>query len=145
MSSDQHKTVDFVLVRTMTGRELVCLLLDRFPNVRDLVCPDKDSFEDPFRVYDSFAKMVIQRSNDSGFVQSVVLFIDELAETKGPLVYEVLMSSLLEGIAENEQVARKIERTMTPHSRALLHEVEIKIYGRKSSTEVPGDCGKYKH
>ena len=130
MSSEKDKEVDFVLVRTMTSRELVCLLLDRFPDVRELVCPDEDCFDLSTVVYDSFARIVIQRSNDPEFIQSVVLFIDELAESKGSLVYEVLMSSLLEGIAENPQVARMMSRTMTPHSRSLLQKVETEFYGR---------------
>ena len=130
MSSDKNKEVDFVLVRTMTDRELVCLLLDRFPNVRDLLCPGEDCFDRSATVYDSFARVVIQGSDDPGFIQSVVLFIDELAENKSSLVQEVLITCLLEGIAADEQVARMMERTMTPHSRSLLHEVESKIYGR---------------
>jgi hypothetical protein len=130
MSSDEHKAVDFILVRTMTPREVVCLLLNRFPTIRDLVCPNEDSFEDPFRVYDSFARVVIERSNDSGFIQSVALFIDELAKSKDPLTKDVLFASLLEGIADNAQVARMISRKINPHSRSLLHEVESKIYGR---------------
>src|ERR1039457_5097848 len=135
MSSDKDREVNFVLVRTMKDRELVCLLLDRFPNIRDLVCPDEDCFELATIVYDSFARIVIQRSGDPGFIQSVVWFIDELAEGKDPLIYEVLMSSLLEGIAENEQVARMISRKINPDSRSLLHEVESKFYGRTPSAE----------
>jgi hypothetical protein len=135
MSSDKDREVNFVLVRTMKDRELVCLLLDRFPNIRDLVCPDEDCFELATIVYDSFARIVIQRSDDPGFIQSVVLFIDELAENKSSLVQEVLITCLLEGIAADEQVARLIERTMTSHSRSLLHEVESKFYGRTPSAE----------
>jgi hypothetical protein len=130
MTSDRDREVDFVLVRTMNDRELVCLLLDRFPNVRDLLCPDEDCFDLSAIVYDSFARIVIQRSDDPGFIQSVALFIDELAESKGSLVYEVLMSCLLEGIAADEQVARTMSRKINPHSRSLLHEVESKFYGR---------------
>ena len=52
MSSDEHKAVDFILVRTMTPREVVYLLLNRFPTIRDLVCPDEDCFEAPTIVYD---------------------------------------------------------------------------------------------
>jgi hypothetical protein len=135
MSSDKDREGDFILVRTMTPHEVVCLLLNRFPAMRDLVCPDEDCFEDPFHVYDSFARVVIERSNDPGFIQSVVLFIDELAESKGPLIYEVLMSTLLEGIAENEQVARMISLRISPRSERLLQEVESKIYGRAPSAE----------
>jgi hypothetical protein len=70
MSSDEHKAVDFLLVRTMTPRQVVCLLLSRFPAMRDLVCPDEDCFEQPTRVYDSFARIVIERSDDPGFIES---------------------------------------------------------------------------
>jgi hypothetical protein len=145
MSSDKNKEVDFVLVHRMTDRELVCLLLDRFPNVRDLLCPGEDCFDLPAVAYGSFARIVIQRSGDPRFIQSVVLFIDELAESKSSLVQEVLITCLLEGIAEDEKVARMIESTMTPHSRSLLHEAEAKIYGRAQSAEAPGDREKYKH
>jgi hypothetical protein len=56
MSSDEHEAVDFPLVRTMTPRQVVCLLLSRFPTMRDLVCPDEYGFEEPTRVYDSFVR-----------------------------------------------------------------------------------------
>jgi len=139
MSSDEHKEVDFILVRTMTPREVVCLLLNRFPTMRDVVCPDEYSFDEPTIVYDSFAGIVIERSDDPSFMHSVAFFMDELAESKDPLIREVLIVSLLEGIAADEQVARMIERTMTPHSRSLLHEVESKIYGRTPSADESRD------
>ena len=82
----------------MTSRELVCLLLERFPDVREVVC-DEDCFDLSTIVYDSFARIVIQRSDDAGFMQAVGSFIDELAESEGALVREVLTSCLLEGIA----------------------------------------------
>jgi hypothetical protein len=142
MSSDRDREVDFILVRTMTPREVVCLLLSKFPALRDLVCPDEYCFEEPTRVYDSFARIVLERSDDPGFIQSVVLFIDELSESKDPLIYEVLISSLLEGIAVNAQIARMISRTVSPQSRSLLHEVESKIYGRAPSVgRNPGTDG----
>ncbi len=103
--------------------------------MRNLVCPDEYCFELPSIVYDSFAKVVIERSGDPGFIQSVIPFIDELAESKDPLINEVLISSLLEGIAEDAQVARMISRKIHPHSRSLLHRVESKIYGRAPSGE----------
>jgi hypothetical protein len=130
MSSDKNKEVDFVLVHRMTDRELVRQLLDRFPNVREFLCPGEDCFDLSTVVYDSFARIVIQRSYDPAFIESVASFIDELAENKSSLVQEVLITCLLEGIVADERVARMIERTLTPHSRSLLHEVEVKIYGR---------------
>jgi len=145
MSSDENKAVDFVLVRRMTDREVVCLLLDRFPDVRDRVCPEECDLELSTIVYDSFATIVIERADDPGFIQSVAFFIDELAENKDPLVQEVLIICLLEGIAAEEKVARMIERRMTPHSRSLLHEVETKIYGRVPPAEGQRDGDRSKH
>lgn len=135
MSSDEHKAVDFILVRTMTPRQAVSLLLSRFPTTRDLVCPDEDCFETPTIVYDSFAKIVIERSDNPGFIQSVACFIDELAESKDRLIKDILSACLLEGIAVNAQVARMISRSISPRSSSLLHEVETKIYGRDEWAE----------
>ena len=133
MSSDKDKTVNFVIVRTMTPREVVDLLLSRFPSMRDLVCPDEDSFEEPTIVYDSFASRVCERADDPGFIQSVVLFIDELSESKDSLIQNVLSVCLLEGIASNEPLARMISRSISPRSKTLLQEVESQIYGRAPS------------
>jgi len=72
-------------------------------------------------------------------MHSVVFFIDELAQSKDPLVENVLLVSLLEGIAVDARVARTISRNLSPHSRSLLHEVESKIYGRAPSGEEQRD------
>jgi hypothetical protein len=69
-------------------------------------------------------------SDDPGFIESVAPFIDELAESKDPLIKEVLISSLFEGIAGNAQLGRMISRSISPQSGSLLQEVESKIYGR---------------
>lgn len=133
MDQDKDKRVNFVIVPTMTDREVVCLLLDRFPDVRDRVCPDESYFELPTVVYDTFSTIVTERADDPRFILSVAFFIDELAQNKDRLVQEILIICLLEGIAASEKVARMIERTITPHSRSLLHEVETKFYGRTPS------------
>ena len=133
MDQDKDKTVNFVIVPTMTEREVVDLLLNRFPDVRDRVCPEEYYFELPTVVYDSLATIAVERADDPGFMQSVALFIDELAESKDRLLQEVLIVSLLEGIAENEQVARVVSRMISPRSKSLLHEVERDFYHRKPS------------
>ncbi len=130
MDQDKEKTVNFVIVPTMKEREVVGLLLDRFPDVRERVCPEEYYFELPTVVYDSFATIVIERADDPRFIQSVAFFIDELAENKDRSLHEVLIVCVLEGIAQNEQVARMISRMISPRSRSLLHEVERSFYGR---------------
>lgn len=135
MNSGNDKTVDFVLVPTMSEREVVCLLLNRFPAVRDRVCPDEDYFEWPTIVYDSFATIVLEESDDSTFIQSVAQFIDELAESKDRLIKNVLDASLLESIAADPQFARRISSIISPQSRSRLHDVERKFYLREPPVE----------
>jgi len=130
MSREKERGIDFVVVRTMTPREVVSLLLGRFPAVRDLVCTDEYCFEEPTRVYDAFAQEVIRRARDREFTTSVVQFIDELAESKDPLIGTVLVISLLEGIAADPGVAKEISAAIGEPAKALLQDVERKIYGR---------------
>ena len=133
MDQDKEKTVNFVIVPTLTESEVVDLLLNRFPDVRDRVCPEEYYFELPTVVYDSFAAIVLEGVDDARFIQSVAFFIDELAENKDRSVQEVLIVCVLEGIAQNEQVARMISRMISPRSRSLLHQVERDFYHRTPS------------
>ena len=55
---------NFVIVPTMTNREVVSLLLDRFPEMRERICPDEECFVLPTVVYDSFASEVVRRADD---------------------------------------------------------------------------------
>jgi hypothetical protein len=121
---------NFILVRTMTPREVVSLLLSRFPSMRDLICPDEYCFEEPTRVYDSFASQMVRKVDDTDFFESAVRFINEIAESKDPLLSEVLIISLLEGIAADPEVAQKTFGALGENARTLLREVEKKIYGR---------------
>lgn len=122
--------VNFIRVRTMTPREVVSLLLSRFPAIRDLICPDQDCLDLPTVVYDSFAAEVIKKADDPDFFESVIRFIDEIAESKDPLLSTVLVIDVLEGIAADPQVARKVSGAISENARALLRDVEMKVYHR---------------
>jgi hypothetical protein len=128
---EKENGVNGVLVGTMTPREAVSLLLSRFPSMRDLVCPDEYCFEEPTRAYDYFAMEVISRAFDSDFIAAAVHFINDIAQRKDPLLRELLVTSLLEGIAANADVAQKISGAINEEARSLLHDVETKIYGRR--------------
>ncbi len=134
MTPNENYEPDFVIVRTKTPAEVVSLLLHRFPNLRELICSDQDCFNEPTRVYDSFAAQVLKRADDHDFLQSVVQFINELAESKDPLVREVLVICVLEEVASDPDVARGISGALNQPARALLREVEQKFYGRNSGT-----------
>ncbi len=80
------KGPDFVLVPTMTPREVVSLLLSRFPTMRDVICPDEDCFNEPTRVYDSFAAEMVKKADDRDIFESAIRFIDDIAKSKDPLL-----------------------------------------------------------
>lgn len=122
--------VNFILAPTMTPQEVVSLLLSRFPAMRDLICPDEDCFEQPTCVYDSFAHEVVKRVNDRDFFESAIRFINDIAESKDPLLSTVLIISLLEGIAEDPDVARRVSGSVSENARRLLRDVEVKVYHR---------------
>ena len=130
MPEEKRNEPNFILVPSSSPAEVVSLLLDRFPGMRDVVCPDEDSLAEPHRVYDSFASQVIKRIDDRVFTQSVGEFIDELAKSKEPLIGDVLVISLLEGIAVSPDAAKAMSNLIGEPARDLLQDVEKKMYGR---------------
>jgi hypothetical protein len=133
MGKAEKASPNFVLVPMMTPREVVSLLLGRFPAMRDLVCPDEDCFNEPTRVYDSFAAEVVRKVDDRELFKSVIRFIDDIAESKDPLLSTVLVISLLEGIAADPDVARRVSSAVGETARMLLRDVERKIYHRMNT------------
>ncbi len=130
MGDAKKDSINFVLVPTMTPRDVVSFLLNRFPETCELVCPDEDCFEQPTRVYDSFAAEVVKRVDELDFFESVTRFIDDIAESKDPLLGTVLVIDLLEGIAADPDVAGRVSRAVGENAQRLLRDVERKIYHR---------------
>jgi hypothetical protein len=130
MGEAEKERPNFVLVRSMTPREVVSLLLSRSPAMHNAVCPDEDCFEQPTRVYDSFAAEVVKRVSDRDFFESAVRFINDIAESKDPLLSTVLVISLLEGIAADPDATRKLSISVGETARKLLRDVEWRIYHR---------------
>lgn len=124
---------NFVIVPTMTPREVVALLLGRFPAMRDLVCPDDDYYNLPTCVYDSFTTEVVRRIDDRDLFDSVVRFIDDIAESKDPLLSNVLYVCILEGIAADADVAQRLSRAVGEPARKLLRDVERSFYHRMNT------------
>jgi hypothetical protein len=129
----EKEGVNFVMVPTMTPHEVVSLLLDRFPAMRDRICPDEDCFDLPTCVYDSFANEVVRRADDPGVFESVIRFIDDIAESKDPLLSNVLVVCVLEGIATDPDVARRVSGAIGETARTLLRDVERNFYHRMNT------------
>jgi hypothetical protein len=133
MGDTEKEGVNFVLVPTMTPREVVSLLLGRFPAMRDLICPDEDCFDLPTVVYDSFATEVVRRVDDRDLFNSVIRFIDDIAESRDPLLNNVLVVCLLEGIASDPDIARRVSGAVGETARTLLRDVERNFYHRMNT------------
>jgi len=115
----------------MTSAEAVALLVERFPMVLDLGESQQELVKTgAFYAYDRFASEAQNRVNDPNFLRLIGFFIDELAESKEPLLQELLIVSLLEKLAEEPKVAAKFEPHIGEKAKGLLKEVERKFYGR---------------
>lgn len=130
MASSKEPGNNFVIVRTLSPREVVELLLREFPAMQDVICPDEFCFEEPTRSYDCFAAEVIRRKHDQQFMTSVAQFSNVAAKGRDYLLRTALETSLLEGIAADEEVARKLAGMLGETALKLLHDIERKVYGR---------------
>jgi hypothetical protein len=116
---------DFVLSGTKTPAEVVALLLDRFPGICELVeSPDELLLAPPFHAYECFASQIHSRIDDQAFLRSVGTFINELAQSDDPLIGDVLVTSVLESVAEDPAVAEKIAAQIDENARALLRDAQ---------------------
>jgi len=130
MGEAEKENVNFVIVPRMTSREVVSLLLERFPAMRERICPDEEDFDLATCVYDSFATEVVRRVDDHEVFKSVIRFIDDIAESKDPTLRNVLEVCILEGIAADPDVARRVSGAVGENARRLLRDVERDFYHR---------------
>jgi hypothetical protein len=130
--SSQKKKLkpDFTIARTKTPQEVIALLLERFPVVGTIARLDELYLAAPFHAYECFAAYVRKRTADRNFLQSVGSFITEMADSNDPLIGDVLVTSLLEGIAEDPDAAERLSGLISEKAGRLLTDVERKIYGR---------------
>jgi hypothetical protein len=130
--SGERKEPDFTLIRSRTPSEVLSLLLERFPGIRELAASEDElHLAEPFHAYELFAADIRSRADDPIFLRAVGRFIDELAvDQSDSLVGSVLVTSLLEGIAEDPEAAAEVSAVIGERAGALLRDVEKKIYGR---------------
>jgi hypothetical protein len=121
---------DFILARARTPEEVIGFLLERFPAFASVVPSDELDLAAPFHAYERFASYVRSRLADASFLGSVGKLIDEMAASRDPLMGDVLVTSLLEGIAEDSDAAFKISGFVGDKARDILTDIEEKVYGR---------------
>lgn len=125
------KKPDFILNKSKTATEVVALLLERFPDLREVVdSADELELAEPFHAYECFASEIQRRIQQREFLEAAAQFINELTESNDPLIRDVLVTSVFERIAEDKETARKIALHIGQKANSLLEDVESKIYKR---------------
>jgi|SRR5882724_9336663 len=118
---------DFIWIKTKTPEEVTSLLLERFPEVRDLAGPSELILDETFRAYGVFGAEIRRRIDDHSFLQSAGSFINELAESRDPLIGNVLEVGLLEDIAQESAAVNAISEYLSPKVKELIREVSGKL------------------
>jgi len=113
---------DFIWIKTKTPEEVTSLLLERFPEVRDLASPSEFVLEDTFHAYGLFGAEIRRRIGDREFLQLAGSFINELGESRDPLIENVLEIGLLEDIAQESAAVTAISEYVSPKVKELLRE-----------------------
>lgn len=113
----------------MTRHEAVTLLIERFPILKERVDPE-DLFEVSYVTYSLLAREVLENRHDDALFNDVCAFVDELANSGDDLLEEHLIIDVLEGIAEDPDLAIKLKSRIGSKAVEFLARVEREYYGR---------------
>lgn len=114
----------------MTATDAVALLVERFPILKERVDDPGDLFEMPHVTYGLLATEVLDNSGDDVLLTTVAEFIDELANSGDSLLEELLVIDILEGLAQDPGIARRISARINPKAVEFLERVEREYFGR---------------
>jgi hypothetical protein len=114
----------------MDAADAVTLLLNRFPAVRERVDQPDDLFEMPHVTYGLLATDALENSDDVVLLDRVANFVDELANSGDELLEELLVVDVLEGIAQQPNVASGLRMRISPRAASFLEMVEREYFGR---------------
>lgn len=114
-------------VKTMTNSEAVLLLLDRFPELGNESLSD----DEPYYAYGLLGSEIQARKNNPVFIEVVCKFVTELANSRDPLLKDILITCVLERIAEDPELASTIKARLDGATKVLLENVERDLFGRK--------------
>lgn len=117
---------------TVEATDAIALLVGRFPALQRTVHED-DLLESPHIAYGLLATEVLENSSDELLLNEAARFIDDLANSGDSLLEELLVIDVLEGIAQDPDVARTLKARINPKSTAFLERVEREFFGRSPS------------
>lgn len=114
----------------MTGTEAVTLLVERFPTLEQRVDDPQDLFETPHVTYGLLATEALENVQDQHLFRALCRFIDELASSGDDLLEELLVINVLEGIAQDPDLAARVGSCVSPRALEFLTRVEREYFGR---------------
>src|SRR5258706_12525466 len=114
----------------MTGAEAVKLLVKRFPVLKERVDHPSGLFEMPHVTVGLLATEVLENGGNETLLDTVSQFIDELANSGDDLLEELLIIDVLEGSAQNPDLAKTLRTKIGPKAVEFLDKVEREYFGR---------------
>jgi hypothetical protein len=106
------------------------MLMQRFPQLSTLFGSPAEPGQ-PYYAYERLGEEIQQHYSDRLFVQSAGRFIDELALSGDSLLENLLVVSVLEGLAVDPEAARTIRLHIGKEATKMLDEVERDFFGRR--------------
>lgn len=114
----------------MTDEDAISLLVTRFPILRTKIDDPEDLVTGPHYAYSLLANEILENRNDEELLKAASAFINELANSGNGLLEELLVVDVLEGLAENPDLARHFAERVGPKAATLLERVEREYFGR---------------
>jgi hypothetical protein len=118
----------------MTNLDAIGLLVARFPIILSRIDTREDlTTAAPYFAYSLLGGEVIARAADPQFMMDVCKFLNFLAESKEPILEEVLVVSVLERIADEPTVVNLLRPCLGESALSFLTQVEKEMFGRDAS------------
>jgi hypothetical protein len=134
----QPSTPNFVIKPSVTPEQAIELLVQRFPIVLSLVdSRDELTQMGPYYTYGVLAGEVKPRIADREFLKSMGTFVNELAKSTDPLLRNLLLTVILERIADDPYTAATFRYYIEPEVQGMLGEVEQAWFGKTSGGTKP--------
>lgn len=114
----------------MDPGDAIALLVDRFPVLVNRVDDPSDLWAGPHFAYNLLATEALEHQSDKPFLEKVVGFINELADSGDDLLEEVLVVDVLEGVAQDPELLEAIKPKMNSKAANWLKRVETEFFGR---------------
>lgn len=113
----------------MTPKNAVLLLVQHFPSLKQSIDED-DLLTRPHIACSLLAAEVLENNTDEVLLTATARFVDDLANSHDSLLEELLVIDILEGVAQNADVSRRLQTQLSIKPAALLMKVEREYFRR---------------